>query len=140
MKLRKKRSSSQIPVSAMGDIAFLLLIFYIATTVLTDQKPLDVDLPVLTARTQPSPFPLFIYLNRELAQKNKAYFYNEEIPVQNLHQYLLMKAASLPTSFRVYLNIQKDLPFKYMYEVIQQLKMAGIKNVIITTQGEDDID
>lgn len=136
MKLTKKRLVSSIPVAAMGDIAFLLLIFYISTTMLTDQKPRDVELPEVTAKAQSSPYPLIIYLDSALAKNNTVYFFNEEIPIHILDQKLQEKAASAPTSFRVYLNMEKTLPFRYLYEVIQKLKASGIKQCIISTKSE----
>ncbi len=136
MKLRKKRHLTPIPVSAMGDIAFLLLIFYISTTMLTDQKPRNIELPELNAETQSSPYPLIIYLDTVLAEKNVVYFFNEEIPISMLDQKLIEKITSSPSNFRVYLNIEKNLPFRYMYEVIQKLKASGIRNIIISTQPQ----
>lgn len=134
MKIRKKRKLDSIPVAAMGDIAFLLLIFYISTTMLTDQKPRDINLPEITTEVQTSPYPLIIYLDNEIANQNKVYFFNQEIPMENLNQALKNKIYELPTSFRVYLNIDKNVPFKFMYKVIQELKEAGIKNLIISTK------
>lgn len=136
MKLRKQRKLDSIPVAAMGDIAFLLLIFYISTTMLTDQKPRDLLLPELTTEVQSSPFPLIIYIDKELMNQNKVYFYNQDIPLENLNAFLTNKIYELPSSFRVYLNIEKDVPFKYMHKVIQTLKEVGIKNVILTTKAE----
>lgn len=136
MKLRKIRKNDSIPVAAMGDIAFLLLIFYISTTMLTEQKPRDVMLPELTTEVQSSPYPLIIYVDKELMNQNKVYFYNQYIPIDNLKEFLTNKIYELPTSFRVYLNIEKDIPFKYTHRLIQELKEVGIKNVILTTKAE----
>jgi biopolymer transport protein ExbD len=138
MKLRKKRKLDSIPVAAMGDIAFLLLIFYISTTMLTDQKPREIDLPEINAQVQTSPYPLIIYLDKELANQNKVYFFNQEIEITKLNQAIQSKIYELPTSFRVYLNIEKDVPFKFMYSVIQELKKSGIRNLIISTKPENN--
>jgi biopolymer transport protein ExbD len=140
MKLRKKRKLDSIPVAAMGDIAFLLLIFYISTTMLTDQKPREIDLPEINAQVQTSPYPLIIYLDKELANQNKVYFFNQEIEITKLNQAIQSKIYELPTSFRVYLNIEKDVPFKFMYSVIQELKKSGIRNLIISTKPESNHD
>ncbi len=137
MKIRKKREIQSIPVAAMGDIAFLLLIFYIATTMLTDQKPIDIKLPELTTEVQNSPYPLIIYANQDLISKNKIYFFNEEVSIELLHQKLLEKINS-PYPFRVYLNIEKDIAFKHMYRIIQELKKAGIRNLVISTRPKNN--
>jgi len=139
MKLRKKRKLESIPVAAMGDIAFLLLIFYISTTMLTDQKPMEVDLPEITTEVQSSPYPLIIYINQNLANQNKVYFFNQEIPVENIRDALTKKIYELPSSFRVYLNIDQSVSFKHMYKILQELKEAGIKNVIISTKPKESL-
>jgi biopolymer transport protein ExbD len=139
MKLRKKRKLESIPVAAMGDIAFLLLIFYISTTMLTDQKPMEVNLPEITTEVQSSPYPLIVYMNQNLANQNKVYFFNQEIPVENLSDALTKKIYELPSSFRVYLNIDQSVSFKHMYKILQELKEAGIKNVIISTKPKESL-
>jgi biopolymer transport protein ExbD len=123
----------------MGDIAFLLLIFYISTTMLTDQKPMDVELPEITTEVQSSPYPLIVYMNQNLANQNKVYFFNQEIPVENLSDALTKKIYELPSSFRVYLNIDQSVSFKHMYKILQELKEAGIKNVIISTKPKESL-
>jgi len=123
----------------MGDIAFLLLIFYISTTMLTDQKPMDVELPEITTEVQSSPYLLIVYMNQNLANQNKVYFFNQEIPVENLSDALTKKIYELPSSFRVYLNIDQSVSFKHMYKILQELKEAGIKNVIISTKPKESL-
>jgi biopolymer transport protein ExbD len=138
MKLRKKRKSDAIPVAAMGDIAFLLLIFYMSTTMLTDQKPLDLPLPAVEGQSQVSPYPLIIYMNRELAGREQVYFYNERHPISDLATLVQARAAESPAAVRVYVNMEKDLPYRYLNAVIQELKEAGIRSMIITTQASDE--
>ncbi len=42
---KKERPSGEIPTSSMADIAFLLLIFFLVTTVFDEQKGLSIVLP-----------------------------------------------------------------------------------------------
>lgn len=134
MKLRKKRKSEMIPMSAMGDIAFLLLVFYMATTMVTDQKPLDMPLPEVETSVETSPYPLIVYVNSELAARNQAFFYSQYIPMDSLGMEVQAKASAAPAAVRVYLNIEKDVPYAVMDQVIEELKEAGIQNLIITTR------
>lgn len=134
MKLKKKRKAPPIPVSAMGDIAFLLLIFYMATTMVTDQKPRAVEIPEVEGRGMNSPYPLIIYLDRELAESSQAYFFNKPVAIAELAAQIQERAAFAPAAVRVYLNIEKDLPYRHMNAVIQSLKDAGIRNLVVTTR------
>ncbi|MDH5655028.1 MAG: biopolymer transporter ExbD [Spirochaetia bacterium] len=131
--LRKKRKAMSIPMSSMGDIAFLLMIFYMATTLVTDQKPLELILPEVESETMSSPYPLIIYLDHERAQKRQVYFFNQNIPYEKLSGVILDRATDAPAAVRVYLNIEKNIPYSHMQEIINSLKEAGIANLIITT-------
>jgi biopolymer transport protein ExbD len=42
---RKNRTSGEIPTSSMADIAFLLLVFFLVTTVFDEQRGLRIVLP-----------------------------------------------------------------------------------------------
>jgi biopolymer transport protein ExbD len=42
---KKKRVSGEIPTSSMADIAFLLLVFFLVTTVFDEEKGLQIVLP-----------------------------------------------------------------------------------------------
>ena len=117
----------------MGDIAFLLLVFYMATTMVTDQKPREVPLPEVEAGVKSSPYPLIIYVDRKLGESRQAFFFNKVISFDRLGETVQEQASTAPAAVRVYLNIERDLPFRVMNGVIEALKKAGIKNLIITT-------
>lgn len=134
MKIRKKRKALEIPLSAMGDIAFLLLIFYMATTMVTDQKPREMSLSEVTTGVVSSPYPLIIYLDKEMAGLDSVYFFNQTVPLANLPELVRERAARAPAAVRVYLNIEKDLAFRYMDAVMEALKRAGVRNMVITTR------
>ena len=42
---RKQRVSDEIPTASMADIAFLLLVFFLTTTVFNEEKGLPIVLP-----------------------------------------------------------------------------------------------
>ena len=135
MKLRKKRKLPGIPMSAMGDIAFLLLVFYMATTMVTDQKPMDTELPEVRGEAINSPYPLKIYMSRELAEKKQVFFFSQYIPLSELAGRLEEQAARAPARVRVYLNLDRDVPYARMHDVIQVLKETGfVSRVVISSR------
>lgn len=138
MQLRRKRKTEGIPVAAMGDIAFLLLVFYMATTMVTDQKPRDMPLPEAQAGAQSSPYPLILYLDRTMAQQRTVYFFNQAIPIGAISEKVKERATMAPASVRVYVNIEKDLPYRYLNEVVTALKNAGIRRLVITTRAPQE--
>jgi biopolymer transport protein ExbD len=133
MKLSKRRKMESIPLSAMGDIAFLLLVFFMATTMVTDQRPLEFDLPEQKASVKASPYPLLVYASKALAEEDKVFFYNKVIPITDLSAMLKEQAAIAPAAVRFYLNVERDLPFRMMQRTLDEFKKAGIRNVVIST-------
>ena len=120
----------------MGDIAFLLLVFYMATTMVTDQKPREMELPEVTTEVKSSPYPLILYIDREMAEQNRVYFYNQAVAFEDLPGIVKARAASAPAAVRVYLNIERDLPYRHMQAAMDALKQAGVRRMIITTRPE----
>jgi biopolymer transport protein ExbD len=134
VKIRKQRKLNPIPLASMGDIAFLLLVFYMATTLVTDQKPRDIELPELVGYSQNAPYPLVVYLDRELALNDNAFFFNRVVHYSELPALVQERAAGAPVPPRVYLNVQKDLPYRHTHQVLGMLKKAGVRNLVITTR------
>jgi len=132
--IRKKRKAEGIPMASMGDIAFLLMIFYMATTLVTDQKPIEILLPEVESQNMSSPYPLIIYLDKSHAMKRNVYFFNKNVPYTSLGGMVFEKASEAPAAVRVYLNIESNVPYEHMQEVINSLKEAGISNLVITTR------
>lgn len=52
---KKSRASGEIPTASMADIAFLLLIFFLVTTVFDEQRGLEIVLPEPTEEVDVSP-------------------------------------------------------------------------------------
>lgn len=134
MRLRKHRKATMIPMSSMGDIAFLLLVFYMATTLITDQKPRDIDLPEVEGYGMQSPYPLVVYLDRSLAIHENAFFFNQIVHYSELPGLIKHRAETAPIAVRVYLNVEKDLPYRHTHRVLDMLKKAGVRNLVITTR------
>ena len=135
----KRRKLASIPLSAMGDIAFLLLIFYMATTMITDQKPRDIDVPLVdNSPSQNSPYPIVIYMDQELANKGQVFLFNKNIPIESLAAVIQEHAVNAPQgASRFFINIERNLPYKRIHQVISALKDAGVSNLIITTRPTD---
>jgi len=137
MNFRKKRKGSLIPIAAMGDIAFLLLVFYMATTMVTDQKPRDIPLPRVAAGAKSSPYPLIIYADKKAAARKAVFFFNELVPLKFLPGKLKERNANAPLPPLAYLNIERDLPYRFMQEILDALKEADFRKVIITTRAPE---
>ncbi len=59
---RKERVSDEIPTASLADIAFLLLIFFLTTTVFNEEKGLPIVLPEEQTEQDVSPNNLIFFL------------------------------------------------------------------------------
>lgn len=55
MMKKKERATSEVPTSSMADIAFLLLVFFLVTTVFDEEKGLQMVLPEAENEVEISP-------------------------------------------------------------------------------------
>jgi len=71
----KARAAPNLSTGAMSDIAFLLLIFFVTTTQILDERGIQVILPPIDAQNQPLPetdvFHIYINAANEILADNK---------------------------------------------------------------------
>jgi biopolymer transport protein ExbD len=134
MELRKrKKLRSGIPTASMGDVAFLILIFFLTSTVFTKDKGLKMLLPEKAeeqdiVQVKPENI-VMILINPEGAIRIKAageetdlsiYQYNEIRTI--VEDRLLARDTLLVVSLRT----SKNTAYNNMIAVLDQLKLAKV--------------
>lgn len=133
MELRKRvKLRPGIPTSSMGDVAFLILIFFLTSTVFTKDKGLKMLLP---EKTDEAPEIIVkenivsIAINPVGAVKVKAEGYDETISIENYNRIKEIVEDRLEirdTLLVVSLRTSKEAPYKSMVEVLDQLKLVKV--------------
>lgn len=123
--MRKKSGAPFIPTASMSDISFLLLLFFMVTTVFVKAKGLKITKPLAKSiKKIPRDHSATIYLNTQ--QKISIDDFIVSIPqVQNL---LMMKKAkdfNLIVCFRT----DKDASYGYMADILKQCQYADALRV-----------
>lgn len=134
MQLReKKKTKHAIPTASMGDVAFLILIFFLTSTVFTKDKGLKMLLPEKAekediVRVKPENI-VMIMINPAGAIRIKAAGEEKDIPTDQydeikriIEDRLLAKDTLLVVSLRT----SKEAPYKNMVEVLDQIKLARV--------------
>ena len=140
MKLQKTAPEAEIPTASMADIAFLLIIFFMVTTVFSATKGLELSLPTQKddkpAEAEEAVF-LHVYPDRVLVDC-------KPMDVEGILDYLepiLTVNATKP----VILYTDPEAKYQDMIRVYDQLAVARgqdnprpfeIKNISIPTQSE----
>lgn len=133
MELRqKKKIIPNIPTASMGDIAFLIIIFFMTTTVFTREKGIKMLLPEKTQQeTKVKPENIVsILINPEGALRLKASGYDGlDISPQNyseVRRIVEEKLLERDTLLVVSLKTSKDARYQAMVGVLDQIKLCRV--------------
>jgi biopolymer transport protein ExbD len=134
MELRKKLvMKSSIPTASMGDVAFLILIFFLTSTVFTKDKGLKMLLPEKAeeediVQVKPENI-VMITINPAGEIKLKAGAHEDYLSpgeYGEIKTVVETKLLERDTLLVVSLRTSKEAPYKSMVEVLDQLKLAKV--------------
>jgi biopolymer transport protein ExbD len=135
MELRKKkRMSYSIPTASMGDVAFLLILFFLVSTVFSKEKGLKMLLPEKTEQQEKVTVVkeniVTLAINPAGEVMVKAVGYNEQYlsPDQydKIREIVEEKLLERDTFLVVSLRASKEAPYKSMVEVLDRVKLARV--------------
>ena len=132
MTRRRKSSSSEVSfqITPMIDMTFLLLIFFMVTSKLTDQKfNVPIELPVAVSAVAPGK------VERDIINIDAAgnYFIGDRAATKDeLKAHLEKRFADFPP-LQVYLRADKNTPSRQIRETIDMAGEAGAIDVILGT-------
>jgi biopolymer transport protein ExbD len=126
---RKQSIKANVPTASMADIAFLLLIFFMATTIFKMEEGLPVTLPrAETAQKQPREKIMHIWIDMvgHVSINDKLV----QIPqVSDILKGMLVERPDLIVAF----NADDRAPYKVVSDVMDQLKDANAIRVSFTS-------
>ena len=127
MKLKRKlKTSTFIPVSSMADIAFLLLIFFMLTSMISIKEEISVSLPKTdTVEKNDNKF-FSIWINRE-----KQIIYNNKSETSsNIIDLARSKAIEEP-QITVVIKADETVEYEYIDSIIKAMQKAGVFTVTL---------
>ena len=123
----KKRLGVRIDMTPMVDIAFLLLIFYMVTTIFTTPQAMEVNLP--KDDKQEIKIAESNLLTIRIAKDGK--FYEnigtkkpKEIEAKQLRNFLIEKNRANPEKLVTLIRIHKEAPYYKMVFLIDEIQVA----------------
>lgn len=127
--LKRKKAMPNIPVSSMADIAFLLLVFFMVTSVLDSDPDLQVALPEVPGGEQLNKKIANIYLGSD----KSIYFNTMKMTLPEAINNVRAKLATNP-DLKVLIHADKELSYSEVDAVFEFLKEAGALKVSLVTQ------
>lgn len=126
---RSQKSEPYIPTSSMGDITFLLIVFFMVTVVFTDESGLVVELPRAEEGEEGIPDMLSnIYIN----EAGMVSIDDLIVPTDAVARLMSEKVISNPFLI-VAFKTDKHTPYGVVSEVMEGLKEANAMKVFFNT-------
>ncbi len=127
--IRKDDDKTDINISPMIDMVFILLIFFIVTTVFVDEQGLDAEKPRPSPEQQDTPEEPF---DLQIRENGGIYLRNREIGLGGVRQVvkdrLQEKGSDAPVIIKIHPKVRSGL----MVRVMDEAKAAGAQIISVT--------
>ncbi|MEX0856177.1 MAG: biopolymer transporter ExbD [Gemmatimonadota bacterium] len=132
---RKSKASDEIPSSSLADIAFLLLIFFMVTTVFRQETDRQIEWPQAEA-TQQIDEQRDNILNIWVERNGDLWVNDRPIAMESVAD--LVGPLWLESGQRLIISIRADsqAPYRFVDSLQEQLKRSGAVYVVFATEME----
>jgi len=132
MRFRKKKEQlSEVDISPLIDMVFILLIFFMVSSTFIKDMKLDLERPGASSATRTSSKVIRVYLD------NQAQTYVDGQPVKVWAiQSKLRDLLRTSTEKSVLVVADETIPVEKLIEVVDQCRMSGAKDVAVATKKE----
>lgn len=128
---RKERVSDEIPTASMADIAFLLLVFFLTTTVFNEEKGLPIVLPEEAETQEVSAKNIIFFLVRPdgtVTVKRGESQEEQVIPYDQVEVLLRQEIAQNPNLIAA-IKTDGTAAYRHMVNVLDEVKLAGAERI-----------
>jgi biopolymer transport protein ExbD len=122
-----------IPMSSMADIIFLLIIFFMQTTVFSATSGIEIELPHTESSESIAPKNITIMI----ASNGDIYLDGKQAALEEVGRYVVSKRTR-NTNKGVVLESDGDVKYQYIMDVLDELLIVGVTNVSLPTRNEED--
>jgi biopolymer transport protein ExbD len=128
---RRKKPNLVLPLSSMGDIAFLLIIFFMLASNFMKTGNVELDKPGSQDLEQQEAPKASVMMDKDAI----VWFEGLQVGVNEIEA-LLKPFAEKDHSFQVHVSIHKDLVRKDYQPLIEAVSSSGVK-LVLTGEKED---
>lgn len=132
---KSSKASQEIPSSSLADIAFLLLIFFMVTTVFQRDRDRPIDWPQAEAAEKIDEKQKNI-LNIWMERDGSVYINDQPVPMENVSSIVAPLYADSDRALVISIRGDRDVPYRYMDLIQQELVSAGVVRVVFAAQME----
>lgn len=132
---RKSKAASDIPDSSLADMAFLLLIFFMVSTVFPKEKPRKLPFPEAAA-TQKIDVPRKDILNIWVERDGGVYINDMLVPMEQVSNLVAPLYEESGRKLVISLRADRDVPYRIIDLVQKELQEARAVRVTFYTNLE----
>jgi biopolymer transport protein ExbD len=128
---RKERVSDEIPTASMADIAFLLLIFFLTTTVFNEEKGLPIVLPEQAAEQEVSAKNLIFFIVRSdgtVVVRRGESEQEQVVPYSQVEVILRQELLQNPNLIAA-IKTDPNAAYRHMINVLDEVKLSGAERI-----------
>lgn len=136
IKKRASRVSPEIPTASMADIAFLLIVFFLVTTTMNQDKGLSLHLPpVGETKEVKSKNILNVWIN---ARDQVAFFENDQLTPVPFAEFKTQIESRLRENDKLIISLkaERGATYRSFVNVLDELKLAGSTKISIANPEE----
>ena len=135
---RKSKASEEIPSSSLADIAFLLLIFFMVTTVFPTDKERPIEWPEAEAAMKIDEKGKNI-LNIWMERDGSITINDQSYEMTEVSQVVAPLYAASERALVISIRGDREVPYRFMDQVQQELVAAGVVRVVFAAQLEQQM-
>ena len=132
---RKSKVASEIPDSSLADIAFLLLIFFMVTTVFRKEKPREIETPDAEA-TQRVDEKRKNILHLWVDPDGSVYINDAQVPMANISDLVTPLYEASDRELVIAIRSDRSVPYGTINEITEELRDGGALRVNFATNFE----
>ncbi|MEN8143925.1 MAG: biopolymer transporter ExbD [Gemmatimonadota bacterium] len=128
---RRERVSDEIPTASMADIAFLLLVFFLTTTVFNEEKGLPIVLPEKSEEVEVSAKNLLFMLvqpDGSIIVKRGESEQEQVVTYRQIEGILRQELAGNPNLIAA-VKTDPAAAYRHMINVLDEVKKAGAERI-----------
>lgn len=132
---QKSKASQEIPSSSMADIAFLLLIFFMVTTVFQSDKNRDIEWAAAEATEKIDEKSKNI-LNIWVEQDGSVWINDRLYTMEEIPPLVGPLYAASERQLVISIRADREVAYQYMDQLQKQLVASGVVRVVFATELE----
>ena len=132
---RKSKVASEIPDSSLADIAFLLLIFFMVTTVFRQERRRDIEMPDAASTEQVDEKRKDI-LHLWVDPDGTVFINDAIIPTENISDVVLPLFEASEQRLVVAIRSDRSVPYHMINDITEELRNAPASRVNFATNFE----